>query len=75
MTWLWSLYRLWLDRHDPAWRPTGLKFTTARDYDQGRAEKGYQRSQQTSATGRRLYVPKKPSARPVASERFLRKVK
>lgn len=48
-------------REKPApyvWKPTGLKFTTARDYEQDKASAMFKRSQTHTATGRKLSKPR-----------------
>ena len=52
--------RAWWNRDDPAWRPTGLKFTTGRDYVGDRASAMYQRSRHHTATGRAYKGKRKP---------------
>jgi hypothetical protein len=44
MNWFSRLYRAYLDRPDPAWHPTTLRFTTARDYDEQAAISGARRA-------------------------------
>lgn len=40
------------DAPDPAWRASGLKFTTARGYDEAKAIAASRRARRRSATGR-----------------------
>jgi len=67
-TWLLSLVGLVDEapRADPAWRPTGLRFTTSREYLQGKAEAGYRRSRLQTPRGRKFTRPKLAAPRPAA---------
>jgi hypothetical protein len=69
MNWFSRLYRAYLDRPDPAWHPTTLRFTTARDYDEQAAISGARRARRRTATGRLLPTPK---PRPTADVRPFR---
>lgn len=40
------------EQHDPAWKATGLKFRTPRDYDEQQAFKGAKAARRRSSTGR-----------------------
>lgn len=62
MNWLGRLYRRWLNRHDPAWKPTGLKFRTPLGYDEAAAVASSKRARQRSATGRLYRRPTKKPA-------------
>ena len=46
------------DTPDPAWKATGLRFVSGRDYIQANATAMWERSQKHTATGRRLPTPK-----------------
>jgi hypothetical protein len=58
-SWLRSLvYRVFGDAPDKAWKPTGLKFTTARDYDYELAKAGALRARRRTASGKMMHKPK-----------------
>lgn len=54
--WLLALFAA--DQTDPAWKPTGLKFVTGRDFLEDRASEMYQRSRTHTPTGRKIPRPK-----------------
>jgi hypothetical protein len=60
MNWLSRLLLAWRDRPDPAWKPTGLKFTTGRDYDQDQGIRMAREARLKSSTGRVYRKPAKP---------------
>lgn len=64
---LFRRLRDWLVPGDPAWQPTTLKFTTARDYDQDHAAAKAKSARQRSATGRKYQGPKKQQAKAPAA--------
>jgi hypothetical protein len=59
MRWLTTLYVAWRDRHDPAWKPTGLKFLTPLHYDETAAVKAARAAKKRTASGRRYASPSK----------------
>lgn len=61
MTWLRRLYLKWLDRHDPAWKPTGIRPKTALHYEQEQAIRMARKARRRSATGRLYNATKVPS--------------
>ena len=63
IAWILSLFRP-KQFDDPAWKSSGLKFTTGRDYDQSKAVAMFERSRTHTATGRKI-----PRPRLVKSER------
>jgi hypothetical protein len=52
--WYLAHFRL----HDEAWKPTGLRFLTARTYDYELAKAGALRAKRRSSTGKSLPRPK-----------------
>jgi len=57
---------------DPAWRATGVRHTTARTYDYGKAKAGYLKAQGRTETGRAYKKPQKPhtaTVTPIAARR------
>jgi len=67
LTWLLRRLAQWRGE-DPSytWQSTGLRFTTGRDYLQGKAEAGYRRSRLQTARGRKFTKPKLVTPRPSA---------
>ena len=58
------VYRVFGDAPDAKWKPTGLRFTTARDYDYELAKAGAARAKRRTASGKALHRPKpKPCAK------------
>lgn len=67
--WLRRLYLRHFPLHDAAWKPTGLRFTTARDYDYALASAGARRAKRRSATGKAYAIPRKPLSNVVRLQR------
>jgi hypothetical protein len=58
------VYRVFGDAPDAKWKPTGLRFTTGRDYLEANAVAGARRAKRRSASGKALHRPKpKPCAK------------
>ena len=58
-SWLRALvYRVFGDAPDKDWKPTGLKFTTARHYEYELAKAGALRARRRTASGKALHRPK-----------------
>jgi hypothetical protein len=52
------VYRVFGDAPDAKWKPTGLRFTTARDYDYELAKAGALRARRRTASGKTMHRPK-----------------
>ena len=56
------LLRWYLDRHDPAWAPTGTR-SVFTGYDEVKASAGAEAAKRQYATGRAILAPVKPAVR------------
>jgi len=65
--WLRRCYIAWLDRHDPAWKPTGVKPLTEWHYDEVAAVKAARRAKRQTASGRHIPQPRKHATARVLS--------
>jgi hypothetical protein len=69
---LFTRFIAWLNsaETDPSWKPTGLRFTTGRDYVEKDAVRGYRRSRNRTPTGHLYRRKRKPGPTPTPAEVF-----